>query len=394
MAYLSSLFNKNNRFTGAAFLMATAAIGPGFITQTTVFTHKLFSSFGFAILVSILLDIVVQLNIWRLVAVSGKRAPVLVNSLMPGLGTLIVVLVAIGGLIFNIGNIAGCSLALGSLFGLPLKTGAMLSAALAIVIFLVKEFGAAMDAFAKLLGIVMIGLMLYVAATASPPVGALLKHSVLPEKIDVFAIITLVGGTVGGYISFAGAHRMLDAGISGEENLGEVNAGAVTGILLAGLMRILLFAAVAGVVAAGVDLPEENPAARVFESAAGSAGLRIFGVILWCAAITSVVGAAYTSVSFIASVSQKVARYQRGVIVGFIIISTLFFMVAGSPTLLLVRAGTFNGLVLPIALGAMLLVAKKTSFAQGYQHANWLIYSGWAVVIALAIMGGRAVWPV
>lgn len=31
--------------TGAAFLMATSAIGPGFLTQTTVFTQSLGASF-------------------------------------------------------------------------------------------------------------------------------------------------------------------------------------------------------------------------------------------------------------------------------------------------------------------------------------------------------------
>ncbi len=372
--------------------MATAAIGPGFITQTTVFTGQLFTSFGFAILVSILLDIVVQLNIWRLVAASGKKAPVLVNALIPGLGTLIVALVSAGGLVFNIGNMAGCSLALQSLFGLSLSKGAMLSAALAVLLFLIKEFGTAMDAFTKLLGMVMIGLMLYVAITAQPPVAGIFKHSFWPEKIDVVSIITLVGGTVGGYISFAGAHRMLDAGITGKSDLGDVNKGAVTGILLAGLMRILLFAAVAGVIATGVKLPVENPAAAVFESAAGLFGLRIFGVILWSAAITSVVAAAYTSVSFMASVHAGVHKYQRLAIVAFILLSTMIFLFAGSPTLLLVRAGTFNGLVLPVALGAMLLVARKSSFAHGYRHASWLIFSGWMVVFALSVMGIRSVW--
>ena len=42
---------------GAAFLMATSAIGPGFLTQTATFTGSLKSSFGFVILVSIILCI-------------------------------------------------------------------------------------------------------------------------------------------------------------------------------------------------------------------------------------------------------------------------------------------------------------------------------------------------
>ena len=66
-------------------------------------------------------------------------------------------------------------------------------------------------------------------------------------------------------------------------------------------MRALLFLAVLGVVAAGMSLSTSNPTATVFETAAGQVGLRMFGVILWAAAITSVIGAAYTSVTFMTS---------------------------------------------------------------------------------------------
>jgi Mn2+/Fe2+ NRAMP family transporter len=64
---------KNSAILGAAFLMATSAIGPGFLTQTSLFTSQLLSSFGFVILISILLDIGVQLNIWRIISFSEKR---------------------------------------------------------------------------------------------------------------------------------------------------------------------------------------------------------------------------------------------------------------------------------------------------------------------------------
>ena len=55
------------------FLMATAAIGPGFITQTVAFTNQLAAAFAFAIVVSILFDIAIQLNVWRVIGVSGRR---------------------------------------------------------------------------------------------------------------------------------------------------------------------------------------------------------------------------------------------------------------------------------------------------------------------------------
>src|SRR5882724_10962193 len=97
---------------GAAFLMATSAIGPGFITQTTKFTEQLKGSFGFVILISVLLDIGAQLNIWRLVTVGRLYAQDLANKVLPGAGYFLTGLILLGGLAFNIGNIAGAGLGL------------------------------------------------------------------------------------------------------------------------------------------------------------------------------------------------------------------------------------------------------------------------------------------
>ena len=65
---------------GAMFLMATSAIGPGFLTQTSVFTVQLGASFAFAILISILVDVAIQLNVWRVLGVTGMRANELGNT--------------------------------------------------------------------------------------------------------------------------------------------------------------------------------------------------------------------------------------------------------------------------------------------------------------------------
>ncbi|MGB3073889.1 MAG: NRAMP family divalent metal transporter, partial [Chitinophagales bacterium] len=286
---------------GAAFLMATSAIGPGFLTQTAVFTQELAASFGFVILISVLLDIGAQLNTWRVIAVSEMHAQDLVNSLLPGLGYVLAVLIAFGGLVFNIGNIGGCGLGWNVLSGLPYTEGALISCFVALGVFWMKEAGKAMDVFTKILGVIMLILTLYVAISAHPPLAAAAVNSFFPEKISVMAIVTLVGGTVGGYISFAGAHRLLDAGIKGKNQLPAVSRSAVSGILITTTMRLLLFLAVLGVIARGVIPDKENPAASVFKMAAGETGYYFFGVVMWSAAITSVVGASYTSVSFLKS---------------------------------------------------------------------------------------------
>lgn len=381
---------------GAAFLMATSAVGPGFLTQTTVFTKQLLASFGFVILLSVILDIFAQLNIWRVLTVSGKRGQDVANETIAGSGYVLAALVAFGGLVFNIGNIAGSGLGFNVLFDLPVVYGAVISAVVAILIFSFKEAGKAMDLFVKILGVVMLGLIFYVVFYSQPPIGEAAFRTVLPETIDARAIVTLVGGTVGGYITFAGAHRLIDAGITGRESLPQVNKGAVSGIVLTAIIRFLLFLAAFGVIAlygaAAIDTtsPNANPAASVFQNAAGTFGYRIFGIVMWSAAITSVIGAAFTSVSFLKTFHPKIAKKNNLVIIAFIIISTAIFLLIGqTPVSLLVWAGTINGFILPIGLGLVLLASNKKRIVGDYAHPLWLQLAGWLVVL---IMLGFSIW--
>jgi Mn2+/Fe2+ NRAMP family transporter len=378
--------SRRSALLGAAFLMATSAIGPGFLTQTALFTSQLGASFGFAILASIVLDIGAQLNVWRILTVSGRRAPEVADLVAPGLGKLLAGAVALGGLAFNIGNVAGCALGLQVLLGIPVPVGAVLSAGVAIALFLVREAGRAMDRFTQALGFLMIALMLYVTFRATPPLAEAALRSVLPHEVRLLPIVTLVGGTVGGYITFAGGHRLLDAGISGVGMLPTVDRSAVTGILVTGAMRVLLFHAALGVVSAGLQLDPANPPASVFGHAAGQVGLRLFGVVMWAAAVTSVVGASYTSVSFLRSVSDAVARRERAAIIALIVASTLLFLLLGRPVRTLILVGTINGFILPLALGAMLLAVRRRDVLGDYRHPAWLTAFGWLVTLVMTGM--------
>jgi len=378
---------------GAAFLMATSAIGPGFLTQTTVFTRDLLTSFGFIILLSVIIDICAQLNIWRIITMSEKRAQDLANGLWPGTGYLLAILIAGGGLVFNIGNIGGTGLGLNVLTGLDVKYCALISCLAALGIFWYREAGPLMDRFTKLLGMVMIAVTVYIAFSSHPPVGKALYRTIWPEKIDVFKIITLVGGTVGGYISFAGAHRLLDAGISGKENLPLVTRSAVSGILITSLMRFILFFAVLGVVWQGLSLDIANPPASVFKLAAGEAGYKFFGMVMWSASITSVIGASYTTVSFWKTFHPAIEKHHRLVTSLFIITSTLLFLINPRPVKLLIIAGAVNGMILPLALAVILTAVLKKTLVKDYRHPLWMQAAGWIVVIVMTWMSIKAFIP-
>ncbi len=380
-------------FSGASFLMATSAVGPGFLNNTSKFTQDLLANFGFVILLSVVLDIFAQLNIWRIIAVTKKRAQDVANQTIQGSGYLLAFLVAIGGFAFNIGNIGGSALGLSVLLELDLNLCALISAIISIGVFLFKNTGKALDWFARILGSVMICLIVYVVWTATPPLQEAFLRTVLPEKIDALATVALVGGTVGGYISFAGAHRLLDAGVSGVENLSEINRSAISGILITALIRFLLFWAALGVIVSlGGKLDEKNPAASVFQIAAGFLGYKIFGVVMFCAAITSVVGAAYTSVSFLKTLSGKINNNERATIVFFIIFSTLIFLLVGQPAKVLVIVGVLNGFILPIALAVILIAARNKRLIGNYNHPIWLEISGWLVVAVMSVFSIHTVF--
>lgn len=396
-----SVKSRRAALIAAIFLMATSAIGPGFITQTATFTTKLGSAFAFAILASILIDFVVQLNIWRIVTLTKMRASDIANAAIPGTGYVLAALVIIGGLFFNIGNIGGSGLGLNAMLGIDPKWGGAISALIAIGIFTSKRAGVAIDRLIIVAGVAMILLTLYVAIVSAPPVGDALFQTVLPSTIDFATITTIVGGTVGGYITYSGAHRLLDKGTVGIENLGAVNRAALTGIAVTGLMRYVLFLAILGVVASGVviDISGKgaNPAAQAFQAAAGDVGYRIFGAVLWFAAITSVIGAAYTSVSFITVFKSDISERARNIATVIFIAVSLFFyvIITTPPAQMLVFVGGLNGLILPIGLSIFIYAAwARSDLMGGYRYPRWLLVLG-ALTCALTwYMGYKSIGPI
>ena len=383
---------KNNLsvLLGAAFLMATSAIGPGFMTQTAVFTKDMGATFAFVILVSVIMSFVAQLNVWRVLAVSKMRGQDIANKVLPGLGYFITFLVCLGGLAFNIGNVGGAALGFQVLFDLDLKIAALVSGALGVIIFSFKSASKLMDKLTQVLGAMMILLIGYVAFSTNPPVGTAIKETFIPSSINLMAIITLIGGTVGGYIMFSGGHRLIDAGIVGEENLPQVNKSAILGMSVATIVRIFLFLAVLGVVSLGNQLDAGNPAADAFKIAAGTVGYKIFGLVFLAAALTSIVGAAYTSVSFLKTFFKVVKDYENLFIIGFIVVSTLILIFLGKPVKLLILAGSLNGLILPITLAISLIASKKQDIVGKYKHSNILFFLGWIVVLVTAYIGVKS----
>ena len=377
---------------GAAFLMATSAIGPGFLTQTATFTGQFKSAFALVIVATILLDVTTQLNIWSVIGVSGMRGQDIANKVVPGLGYFIACLVALGGLVFNIGNVGGGATGLNVMFGLPVKAGCIISGAIGILIFLSKDAKEGMDKLTKYLGTMMILVVLYVVFKSKPPVGeAVAGIASFDQAPDlVLPLITLLGGSCGGYIAFSGAHRLLDA----EKDLPKVRQSVLMGVGVSGTMRILLFLAVLGVVTAMPEIVGSegwvaSPPAEAFRAGAGVIGYKIFGLVIFFAATTSIIGAAYTSVSFLKTLHPFIMENEKWFVIGFIAVSTVVMTLLGQPATLLVLAGAVNGLILPLTLLTVLAASRnKKIVGENYKHPTILLVLG---IVAVVLTGIGAV---
>jgi Mn2+/Fe2+ NRAMP family transporter len=185
---------------------------------------------------------------------------------------------------------------------------------------------------------------------------------------------------------------LLDAGVQGSAVLPEVQRSASTGILVTAVMRYMLFLAALGVLATGVALDPENPPASVFRLATGEIGYHLFGLAMWCAAITSVIGSAYTSVSFIRTWHPKLEENQRWLTTGFILVSLVVLVGIGKPVQLLIWAGALNGLILPVALAVVLLAVALRKVDTEYRHPRILTVAGWLVVVVMSWLGVVGIW--
>ena len=78
---------------------------------------------------------------------------------------------------------------------------------------------------------------------------------------------------------------------------------------------------------------------------------------------------------------------EKFFIIGFIVFSTVVMAFLGKPVVLLVLAGSLNGLILPITLGVILLGSRKKEIVGEYKHSMILTVLGAIVVVVTGYAG-------
>ncbi|EGU32744.1 NRAMP family divalent metal transporter [Vibrio scophthalmi] len=375
---------QSKAILSVAFLMATTSVGPGFLTQTAVFTNIYKVDMAFPVFASMFITFGIVMNLWRIVGVSGLRIQDIANKVAPGMGYAVGILLALGAVAFNFGNVSGAALGINVLTGVDTTWGALFTGLVGSLLFVVHNASKRMDQMARYLGLFMIILIAYVAMTSLPPMGKTLTAAVMPSDFSSLLLptLTIVGGAVGGY--YTGAQRLVDIGLQGKENIPSIKTAAWAGISIAVVIRILLFLAVFGVISAGAVLDSSNPAADAFRQGAGETGYFIFGLVLFVASITSVVGNSYMAISLIKTLFPTVARNEKAWCVAFILVTSLGTVTMNMPILLLMLAGLVNSIILPIVLGMVLAATRRKDIIGDYKHPMYLTAIGVTIVVVMA----------
>ncbi len=374
---------KNKAIISVAFLMAMTSVGPGFLTQTAVFTNIYKIDMAFPVFASMFITFAIVMNLWRIVGVSGLRIQDIANKIAPGAGYFIGILLALGAVAFNFGNVSGAALGLNVLTDVDTTWGALFTGVVGCLLFVLHNASKRMDQMARYLGLFMIILIAYVAMTSLPPMGETLTAAVMPVDMGnlILPTLTIVGGAVGGY--YTGAQRLVDIGLQGKDNIAAIKSAAWAGISIAVVIRILLFLAVFGVIAAGGVLDTSNPAADAFKQGAGDLGYFIFGLVLFVASITSVVGNSYMAVSLVKTLFPAIERQEKACCIGFIVFTSVGTILMDMPILLLMLAGLINSLILPIVLAFMLAATRRKDIVGDYKHPLYLSVMGVLIVLGM-----------
>lgn len=377
---------EKSKIFSAVFLMASASIGPLFLMSTADLTIQFYERLAFVIIITGIIELGIQMNIWRILTVAKTPAHLVINKIIPNFGTFMSVVVLLGGIAFNIINISGLGIGISLLFNVDIKLGASIGLMIAILFYLLNRNRITLETFigVMLSFIIAIIILAYAFTATDVPYDVTLAKTVLP-MIDydiVTTIAMMVALSIGGYISFAGAHRLIDVEITGEKYKTAVTRFAVYSVIIVTVTRLLLFFTILGLSRSNVILFKDNLLESAFSEVFGGLGSYALGILFICASLTSIVSVAYTTGTFIKSVNDIIKKYIDVVLLMLVLTSWFIFLLKGEEVVLLQITTILNGLILPVILGGILHASRRSDIVGDYRHPLWLSIYG---VLSLAV---------
>jgi Mn2+/Fe2+ NRAMP family transporter len=209
------------------------------------------------------------------------------------------------------------------------------------------------------------------AVLGKPDWGAVASNTFIPHMLGtkefLFLVVALIGTTITPYMQLYQAAAVADRG-AGPEEYRMVRIDTITGAIFANIISMAIIIATAAVIGGTGPLGSAKEAAQALEPVAGSGAEILFGVgLLGASALAAAVVPLATSyaVAEALGVERSVSRTFReaplfmGLFTALVVVGSAVALVPGNLIDLLLNMQVLNGIITPIILTFILILANR-----------------------------------
>ncbi|MDQ2810610.1 MAG: divalent metal cation transporter [Actinomycetota bacterium] len=214
------------------------------------------------------------------------------------------------------------------------------------------------------------------------------------SKAFLLLAVALIGTTITPYMQFYIAAAIADKGI-GPDDYGKERVDAVGGAIFADLISIFIIVATAAAIKTRAPLASAQQAAQALRPVAGRFASQLFALgLLGASSLAAAVVPLSTAYALSEAVgaersvgkSFREARLFMGLFTGQVVLGAGFALIPGNLIQLLVQAQVLNGVITPVLLSYVLVLANRRSLLGKAANGPVFRVIATACVVVIAIM--------
>jgi Mn2+/Fe2+ NRAMP family transporter len=236
------------------------------------------------------------------------------------------------------------------------------------------------------------------AILGKPDWGQVVSNTFIPHMLGtkefLFLVVALIGTTITPYMQLYQAAAVADSG-SGPEEYRMVRIDTITGAVFANIISMAIIVATAAAIGGTGPLESAKEAAQALEPVAGSAAEVLFGIgLLGASALAAAVVPLATSyaVAEAVGVERSVSKTFReaplfmGLFTALIVIGASVALLPGNLISLLINMQVINGLITPIILIFILILANRRAVLGNAANGPRFRVAALVCVIVIAVL--------
>lgn len=236
------------------------------------------------------------------------------------------------------------------------------------------------------------------AILGKPDWGEVASNTFIPHMLGtkefLFLVVALIGTTITPYMQLYQAAAVADSG-SGPEDYRMVRIDTITGAVFANIISMAIIIATAAAIGGTGPLESAKEAAQALEPVAGSAAEILFGIgLLGASALAAAVVPLATSyaVAEAVGVERSVSKTFReaplfmGLFTALIVIGASVALLPGNLISLLINMQVINGLITPIILIFILILANRRAVLGNAANGPKFKVAALICVVVIAIL--------